>query len=302
MALLDRIAECTAHDLSGCVPFQVDGATVGWVREDIAERVTARRDGAPPPTLELRDTPTDDGVQAALTFRGGLADFDSRSDAMSRVVADLQEQQLVPRFGHELYPVVIRYGATPHFQLERAAMPTFGCRSFGVHMHGYVRRADGLHMWIARRSRTKGTFPGMLDNIVAGGQPIGLSRRQNLVKECAEEADIPEALAMQAVRTGAISYRMAVDRGLRNDTLFLYDLELPDDFRPRNTDGEVESFELWPIARVMERIASAPDFKFNCNLTILDFLLRHGCLDDHPEGDAVRAALTPHRDPESSAP
>eukprot|EP00984_Skeletonema_dohrnii_P003890 scaffold1339_cov129-Skeletonema_dohrnii-CCMP3373.AAC.1 len=30
-------------------------------------------------------------------------------------------------------------------------------------------------MWMARRSKTKSKFPSMLDHIVAGGQPAGLS-------------------------------------------------------------------------------------------------------------------------------
>lgn len=284
MTLLDRIAECTAHDLDRFVPFHVSGADVGWVRRELLETLSALRD-------EQGEAPfasTDE--RAALSTR--YATYDDRTAVMAWVVDQLQESGAIPRMGHELYPVVARFGDTPHLALQRAAMPAFGARAFGVHMHGYVRRPDGLHMWIARRSRTKITFPGMLDNMVAGGQPLGLSLADNLVKECAEEADIPEHLARAAVPTGAVSYRLEIDRGLRNDTLFLFDLELPGDFVPRNTDGEVEAFELWPIRDVLERIQQAPDFKFNCNLTLMDFLLRHGVLDaTHPEYDAVRAAL-----------
>jgi hypothetical protein len=36
------------------------------------------------------------------------------------------------------------------------------------------------------------------------------------------------------------------ERGLFPNTEFVYDLELPLDFVPNNSDGEVESFELLP--------------------------------------------------------
>ena len=74
-------------------------------------------------------------------------------------------------------------------------MPWFGVRAFGPHMTGYVRRKDGLHIWVPRRSFTKPTFPGQLDNTVAGGQPAGIGLHDNLIKECAEEASIPRQLA-----------------------------------------------------------------------------------------------------------
>ena len=49
-------------------------------------------------------------------------------------------------------------------------------------------------MWIGRRARDKPTFPGMLDNFVAGGQPIGIGLMDNLIKEAAEEAGVPAAV------------------------------------------------------------------------------------------------------------
>jgi hypothetical protein len=67
--------------------------------------------------------------------------------------------------------------------------------------------------------------------------------------------------------------------GLRNDVLFVYDLELPADVTPVNSDGEIEEFFLWPIEQVMRRVAETDDFKFNVGPVIIDFLLRHGFLD-----------------------
>ena len=66
--------------------------------------------------------------------------------------------------------------------------------------------------------------------------------------------------------------------GLRDDLIFSYDLELPLDFQPSNKDGEVEDFQLWPVERVMEVVAGGDEFKFNCNLVLIDFFIRHALL------------------------
>ena len=53
-------------------------------------------------------------------------------------------------------------------------------------------------MWIGRRSRSKPTYPGLLDNTVAGGCPTGMTARKCLIKECEEEAGIPADWAAKA--------------------------------------------------------------------------------------------------------
>jgi len=279
VTLLDRVVEGNAHDLSRFVPWRIDGGEAGWIRRDLlpalAEHGEAFAVGA-------------DGVGLAP----GLVGFEARTAAVGAAVEALAGRGLVRRLGDELYPVAPAHGAAPWLALQRAALPSFGARAYGVHLHGLVRRASGLHLWIARRARDKPTFPGMLDNMVAGGQPLGLGVRENLLKECAEEADIPAALAARAVPTGLLSYRLEVTWGLRNDTLFLFELELPEDFVPRNTDGEVESFELLPVEEVLERVANTRDFKFNCNLALIDLAVRHGLVGpDDPDYVALVAGL-----------
>ena len=77
---------------------------------------------------------------------------------------------------------------------------------------------------------------------------------------------------------------MATKNGIRDDVMFTYDLEVLPDFVPQNHDGEIESFALMPLDEVLERIRTTADFKFNVNLVILDFAVRHGVLrPDDPE-------------------
>ena len=53
---------------------------------------------------------------------------------------------------------------------------------------------------------------------------------------------------------------------------------------PINLDGEVEEFQLWPMERVVETVRDTADFKFNCALVVIDFLVRHGVLPpDHTD-------------------
>ena len=95
-----------------------------------------------------------------------------------------------------------------------------------------------------------------------------------------------------AVVVGAVSYRMETELGIRDDVLFVYDLEVPADFAPRNRDGEIVNFELMPAENVVEQVRSTDDFKFNVNLVILDFALRHGLLQvEDPEYLDVASGL-----------
>ena len=163
-------------------------------------------------------------------------------------------------------------------QIDRGAIPSFGIQAVGVHLNGLVHRPDGLHVWIARRAMNKALDPGKLDHLVAGGVPAGLSPFATLIKEAAEEASIPEALASQAVQVASFSYAMERPEGLRRDHLYCYDLVLPPDFVPQAADGEVESFELWPIGKAVETVRDTDGFKFNVNLVLIDLFRRNGLI------------------------
>ena len=144
-----------------------------------------------------------------------------------------------------------------------------------------------MHVWVARRAANKLLDPSKLDHIVAGGVPASLTPAETLVKEAAEEAAVPASLARRAVPVATITYAMERPEGLRRDLLHCYDLELPEDFAPRPADGEVEAFELWPIARVAQTVRDTDAFKFNVNLVLIDLLLRMGLIDG--EEAAVRS-------------
>lgn len=201
------------------------------------------------------------------------------TEAMTVVTSKLRSDGFIEGWRDELLPVVTSYGQTPLFLLERAACPVFGVKAYGVHVNGYVRSTNGdvSKLWVGIRSKTKSTYPGMLDHIVAGGQPHGISLMENVLKECDEEASIPINLAMNSLAVGAVSYTTTdSNANLKRDVIFCFDLELPESFQPTPSDGEVEGFLLKDMHWVVEKLGTdmSPAFKPNCELVIIDFLIR----------------------------
>ena len=270
MTLLARIAACHKHDLARFRPFLVAGERLGYVRHDLA-----REFGRFPSVFTAED--------GALSVKDHLAQFDSRTGAINTVAQELLARGIVTGWRNELFPVAPRYGAPPLFDLERALVPVLGVKAYGVHLNGYVRDGDRILLWVGKRADDRPIEPGKLDHLVAGGLPSHISPFDNLMKEAAEEASIPKELARRARPAGAIAYRMELGGHLRDDTLFVYDLELPRDFTPRNHDGEIASFRLMPLDQVEEILAATEAFKFNVGLVIIDFMIRMGHLT--PERD-----------------
>ena len=271
LSLLDRIEECRRWNRANYRPFRVAGKTVGWVTHGFAGRLSAF------PRVFLVEA-------AGVDLAPGLGDYAERSAAVAEVLVHLRDEGMIKGWRNEPYPVGTDFYAPPLLQMERAAVPLFGVRAYGVHLNGFTGHGPDLKLWVGKRSKSKQTAPGKLDHLVAGGQPLGLTLMENLVKECAEEAAMPAELARQSRPAGLVSYVTERIEGLRNDICFVFDIDLPAGFRPRNTDGEIEDFYLWPIGQVRERLAATDDFKFNVALVNIDFLVRRGYLSPDEPG------------------
>jgi hypothetical protein len=270
MSFLDHIRACNNYSPARAVPLLAGNDRIGLVRRDNAE--VLRRF---PDVFAVAE----DRVE--LLARGDAAAVSAAVDA---VVDALVTENRVPKWRNETFDVAPRWGAPPVFRLDRGAVPFFGTRAYGVHLNGYRREGERLYLWVGRRSPDKRVAPDKLDNLVAGGVGNGHGLDETLVKESEEEASIPTSLSERAVCAGAISYRMETRLGIRDDVLFVYDLEIPAEFVPNNRDGEFVHFELMPATAVLDRVRTTRDFKFNVNLVILDFALRHGILrPDDPE-------------------
>jgi 8-oxo-dGTP pyrophosphatase MutT (NUDIX family) len=251
----------------GRIPLYIRDAVAGWVSAGIADAL----DGFPGIVRA--------GGRITLTQPDTL-------QAIARTLADTGHY----RWRGETFDVRHRHDGPAVARIDRGALPSFGIQAAGVHVNGLVRRAGGLHMWVARRAADKLLDPGKLDHLVAGGISAGFTARETLIKEAAEEASIPESIAAGAVLAGGFGYAMIRPEGLRRDWLHCYDLILPEDFVPVPADGEVEAFELWPITAVFDAVRDTDAFKFNVNLVLIDLFIRQGMIAG-PEAGALRTAL-----------
>ena len=252
----------------GRLPFRLGPNRVGWLTPDLAERVVAggaRRDGA---AVVLDDPAALPRLARRLADAGAL------------------------RWRDEAFDVRATPDGPALAQLDRGAVPCFGVLSQGAHLNGLVRRAGETWLWVSRRAADRLMDPGKLDHLAAGGVTAGHTPDETLRKEAGEEAGLPAELLRDARRAATLAYVTERPEGLRRDVLHCYDVDLPESFTPRAVDGETESFELWPLRQVLDRVRRTDDFKFNVNLVLIDLLLREGLVNPAgPEGGRLRAAL-----------
>lgn len=279
MSFLDKIDACNCWDRARFVPFVAAGAQVGWLTPERAAELRTYTDIF---------TPAGGGV----AMRAALGTPAARTRAIAAIAPALVAGGGFPALRGELYAVKNRWREKERLRLDRGLAPAFGVRAYGVHVNGFVRRRDGLHLWIGTRAADRPIDPGKLDNMVAGGQPAGLSLMENVVKECREEAAIGAARARTARPTGVITYCCARDGGLRADTLFCFDLEMPRDEKPKPSE-EITGYELMPAQEALRLVRTTGRFKFNVALVIVDFAIRHGLItpDTTPDFEAIVAGL-----------
>ncbi|MGH8704649.1 MAG: DUF4743 domain-containing protein [Burkholderiales bacterium] len=283
MTLADQLARALEFDPARFVPWGAGNETVGWVTPGFAHTLQGFAD-----VFRVRG----DGL--ALIPEGRQ----QRTAALERVARALAARGVVSGWRDERYAIRSAATGEPLFDLERAAIRRFGLRAHAAHLNGYVRAAGGMRIWIARRSLVKPIDPGQLDNLVGGGIASGMGARATLVKECWEEAGITRETAARAIAAGRLRVRRAVEEGLHDESLIVFDLELPPDFRPCNRDGEVAEFLCLGMPELIERLAGG-EFTADAGAVAIDWLARQGSL----ESDAKLAGLLVRlrEDPEAKA-
>ncbi|QGZ60515.1 NUDIX hydrolase [Paraburkholderia acidisoli] len=269
---LPCIIAARRFDASAHLPFHFGDERVGWIREDDVA-LLARW----PDVFEIDG----DAGSARVSLASEFDTVTARSAALASVIGALAAEGRIPGWRNETYAIRNAFAAPPLAYIERAASRFFGTMTYAVHVNGVVEYGDSgaPQLWIARRSGTKATDPGMLDNVVAGGIGWGFGVEATLVKECWEEAGIAADLARTA-RAGRTAHVLqSLPEGTQAEQIFIYDLALPADFVPLNQDGEVGEHRLARIdetARWIEEGAMTVD----ASLATLDCLLRRQWIDE----------------------
>jgi 8-oxo-dGTP pyrophosphatase MutT (NUDIX family) len=276
-ALEARIRAARSFDPARFLIFDVNGASVGYVRRDLVKHLRRFAD-----ILVV--------AESTVAFRQEVDSPAERSAAMASIARALEAQGLLSSWRDETYDIGTADDGTGLFKMERAAVRFFGFDAQAVHVNGLVAEGGSMSMWIARRSADKAIDPGMLDNMVGGGLASGLSVRETLAKEAWEEAGIPAELAATARHAGSLRIRREVPEGLHSEIIHVHDLFLPADFVPANQDGEVAELRLSPLGDVLCEISGGADYTVDAALVAIDCLVRHGRLDGH-WASAIHAPL-----------
>ena len=187
-ALPPALVAATARDERRRLPFEVDGSLVG----SVARRhlpLLARHAGllaVDEHQVELRAGPDA-----------------SRDAGLARLHRVLRDAGAIAAWRNETIVLPDPVSLATLALIERAAARFWGTLTFGAHLNGYLvdDRGRPTRLWIARRSPSKATDPGLFDNLVGGGVAAGQSPLQALIREAHEEAGLLPA-QMASLRTG----------------------------------------------------------------------------------------------------
>jgi isopentenyldiphosphate isomerase len=308
-SLLDLVNTCDsfpyptdpnyAATFSPLVHFRIadlPNVTLGLILPDISQTFA----NLPDWSLELHSMPR------TLTLLSGT-DVASRSAVMHKTILAMRATghfEILSKWRDEQYGV---YGPGGELllTLERAASQLFGVVTYGAHMIAYRRASESpgdYLIWVPRRAKTKQTFPSMLDNSVAGGITVGEGPWESIVREADEEASLPRSIAEKAVSVGAVTYFYVSGTGsggedglMQPECQFLFDLDLTGaDIELKPNDTEVESFKCMSVKEVKECLKQG-EFKPNCAIVTIDFLIRHGLMTPEDEPQYVEILTRIHR-------
>jgi 8-oxo-dGTP pyrophosphatase MutT (NUDIX family) len=200
-----------------------------------------------------------------------------RDAAFAHMNQRLRGLGLIVAWRDETYPVIAPASGLLLATFERAASRFWGTLTFGAHANGYVAGPDGRpeKLWVARRSWTKPTDPGMLDNLVGGGVPLGQTPLEAVQREAWEEAGLTSE-QLHGLKPGrVIRVQRDIPEGLQVEDLHVFDLPLSGDVQPNNQDGEVAELMCLPVE---EALAATNGMTVDAALATLDLALRHGLL------------------------
>ncbi|CEL08756.1 hypothetical protein ASPCAL11901 [Aspergillus calidoustus] len=250
--------------------------------------------------------------------------MESTLKSMSQTPTRREFLALARKWRNETFPI---YSTTTPgkskirlLEIERSASALFGILTSGVQLTAYTTDpvTNELKIWIARRSRKKQTYAGMLDSAAAGGLESGMNPLEGVVREAVEEASLGENVVRKGVRcVGALSYYHVmppspsspsltepVSDGMKDgeeevgflqpEIEYIYELHLDSTTQPKPGDSEVEGFYLWGVEEVKAALLRG-EFKLNSAIVVIDFFVRHGVITAENESDYVEIVCRLHR-------
>ncbi|CUS24932.1 LAQU0S22e00408g1_1 [Lachancea quebecensis] len=274
---------------------------IGFVLKNVALKMAEVANPEFSSTFELIEG------ENALVFKSET--YERRNDSLSALARVLQKKkafECLSGWRNEFYTIYV--DRAPYVLVERALSGLLGVITYGVHVNGFVKdpSTGEIKFWIPRRSATKPTWPLKLDNIVAGGLGYPNGIFETVVKESLEEANLEQQLIEKYIKAvGTVSYfyfqgDIEGDKFQSESSLitgeveYLFDLELPPDVIPCPNDDEVDSFQLMTLQQTINALKNK-EFKPNCGLIMLEFLMRHGYINSENERNYGEIISRVHR-------
>jgi 8-oxo-dGTP pyrophosphatase MutT (NUDIX family) len=224
---------------------------------------------------------------------------ESRTKAMNDTLrTNFEGKRVVRKWFNENFAITTPSGEHV-LDMDGGGVDLFGVVTRGVHLTGFTRTEHGLKYYVPRRSYTKTTFPGLLDNFVAGNLGSLEAPIDGMVREVFEETGIPESYTREhIVPCGTLTYQMTVTNdgrpGCQHHSQYVYEMELLEGVVPQQHDGEVESFELMSLEEVQAALMRG-EFTPNRTLTYIAHFVRHGIVNAENEERIVELCARLHR-------
>lgn len=200
----------------------------------------------------------------------------SPGQALNALLADianaLRHAGKTPGWRNELLDVLPdRPESSPIGVIERGVMRPLGLITRAVHLSGWSQ--DGK-LWVARRSLTKATDPGMWDTLVGGlvtaGEPADLA----LGRESDEEAGLDRAdIEHRSPLRTITRMQRQIPEGYQCEEVLTCECVLTDGVKPKNRDGEVMEIDCFTPAKIYAMLV-AGDFTLEASIVLTEDLWR----------------------------
>ncbi len=194
-------------------------------------------------------------------------------EALARIAQWLHGAGLCNGWRGELLSVTDDKGRS-HAVIERASVRPLGIATHAVHLLGL---ADDNGIWVQQRAWAKPTDPGLWDTTVGGLQAAGESAADALRRETWEEAGLVWAELASVTSFGRLTVRRPLPHGYMVEHIQWVARPVPPALVPVNRDGEVERFERWSRAQLLQRLQSGA-FTLEAALALAAWLQRNGDL------------------------